>query len=166
MDRSNGRSSATCRICPCRGHWTKHVNNPYRFEDYDEWEDRTVDDLKKRYNEAESGKNQKEIMIANMEKHMEFLYTMVLTMVQQVKTSLNRLDEIALKANPLTEVEYIELLIKSEKQQGKDGYQQRIQYYEEVKKQAQLVRTVKMGEIPHDHTQKSSKRWWEKLKFW
>ena len=105
-------------------------------------------------------------MVANMEKHLEFLYTKVLEMVQEVKRSLNRLDEIALKANPLTEVEYIELLIESEKQQAKDGYQQRIQYYEEVKKQANLVRTVKAGGIPDDQTQKSSKYWWEKLKFW
>ena len=159
-------SDATCTVCPCRGHWTKHVNNPYRFEEYEEEEERTIEDLKKRYKDAESGKNEKETMVANMEKHLEFLYTKVLEMVQEVKRSLNRLDEIALKANPLTEVEYIELLIESEKQQAKDGYQQRIQYYEEVKKQANLVRTVKAGGIPDDQTQKSSKYWWEKLKFW
>ena len=63
-------------------------------------------------------------------------------MVRQVKDSLKCLDEIALKGNPLTVVKYIKLLIKNEEQQCEDGYQQRIQYYE-VKKHAQLVRTVK-----------------------
>jgi len=122
MDK-RGESDATCSICSCHGSWTKHVNNPYRYEEYEEEEERTVADLKKRYEEAMSGKTKAESMISNMENHLQFMYTKVLEMVHTIKKSLNRLGDIALKPNPLTEVEYIELLIQSEKDQAKDGQQ-------------------------------------------
>ena len=68
--------------------------------------------------------------IAYVERKLERLYREILAMVQHAKASLNHLAE----TNSLTEVDYIELLIESETQQCEDGYQQRIQCYEEVKK--------------------------------
>lgn len=101
-----------------------------------------MEDLKKRYEDAMDKKAATEIIISNMENHLQFIRTKVLQMVQTINQSLHRLDEIALKPNPLTEVEYIELLIQSEKQERKPGWQQRIEYYEEVKQQAMLLKTV------------------------
>lgn len=52
--------------------------------------------------------------------------------IQKVKTTqhcLKRLDEIALKPNPLTEIEYIEILIKSEERDATDGYKDRVAFY-------------------------------------
>ena len=176
---NGGVADAKCTICSCRGHWKRHVNNPYRFEDYEEEEVRTNEHLQKRYGAAVEGKNQKDIMIANMEKHLEFLHNKVLEMIQEIRKSLNRLDEIALRPNPLTEEEYIELLIQSEKDQARPGYKQRIQYYEEVKQQAMLVSKVKTQEGVAEISQSlrpdgigqatsttPNKHWWEFLKFW
>ena len=160
---NGGKANAKCRICTCRGPWTQHVNNPYCFEYYTEEEERTNEDLQQRYGEAVKGKTQLESIVANMEQHLQFLHEKVLEMIQKIRKSLSRLDEIALKANPLTEVEYIELLIQSEKDQAKPGYRQRMQYYEDVKQQALLVRTAKSDEILCNQT---GKHWWEKFKFW
>ena len=87
-----------------------------------------------------------------MEKSIKSLYTEVLEKVRHSKKSINKLHGTKL----LTKVEYIELLIKAEKQQGEDGYQQRIYYYEELKKQTPLVSTVEEGA-----RYESSKSWWE-----
>lgn len=166
MDK-RGESDATCSICSCHGSWTKHVNNPYRYEEYEEEEERTVADLKKRYEEAMSGKTKAESMISNMENHLQFMYTKVLEMVHTIKKSLNRLGDIALKPNPLTEVEYIELLIQSEKDQAKDGWQQRVQYYEEMKQQAMLLKAAaNEKEITKMLNKPPGKSWWERFKFW
>ena len=54
-----------------------------------------------------------------------------------------RLDEIALKPNPLTQVEYLELLIESEKRECKPGWKQRLRYIEEAKSQAEILSKVK-----------------------
>ena len=40
-------------------------------------------------------------------------------MSREAKEIMQRLDEIALKPNPLSEVEYIDLLIESERQEAK-----------------------------------------------
>ena len=56
---------------------------------------------------------------------------------------MQRLDKIALKQSPLTQVQHLDLLIEAEKQEGKPGYQSRIQIYEKAKKEAQILETAK-----------------------
>ncbi len=41
-----GSQNAKCRVCPGGCHWSRHFNNPYRFELYKEDEERTQDNLK------------------------------------------------------------------------------------------------------------------------
>ena len=113
-------------------------------------------------------------------------------MIKQAQHSVRRLDEIALKPNPLTEVEYIEVLIESEKRGAKPGYQQRINYYEEAKRQAEMLSRVKdenesqklmqklsrkgmnishyeeatMGLAKISLHQDTSQKWYSRFKFW
>ena len=162
-----GVKDAKCTVCPGRCHWTKHVILPYRFEEYEEEEERTIDDMKKRYEEAIEGKTMAESMIKNMEGHLQFMYGKVLEMIGTIKQSLSRLDETALKPNPLTEVQYIELLIQSEKDQAKQGWQQRVEYYKEMKQQAQLLKAATGPEQVAQMMQKQpAQKLSEKVKFW
>lgn len=48
----------------------------------------------------------------------------------------NRLKEIALRPDPLSTVEHIELMIKAEKMEGQPGYEQRIEMLNEFKRMA------------------------------
>ena len=135
----NGDSdTAICRVCPGKCTWRKHVNNPYYFELYQEDEVRTQDDLKRKYAEAVLGKIQVENMIGTIEDRLKKKNQFVLQMMSEVRNSSERLDEIALKPNPLTEVEYIDLLIESEKMEKKPGYLDRVKYYEQVRQSAQI----------------------------
>ena len=43
---NGGAASAKCRICPGTCSWKQHVNNPYYFRLYEDFEERTSDDLK------------------------------------------------------------------------------------------------------------------------
>ena len=129
-------NTASCRVCPGGCHWTDHVSNPYRFELYQEDEERTQEDLKHKYVRAKEGMVQVQAMIISQ------LDVHVMEMIGQVRQSTKRLGEIALKPNPLTEVEYIDLLIESEKQEAKPGYQARIKFFQDVRKRAQLATEV------------------------
>ena len=60
-------------------------------------------------------------------------------MINQIQKALAHLDSLALKPNPLTQIQHLDLLIKSEKQQARAGYQQRIQFYEQTKQQAIIM---------------------------
>ena len=143
---NGGVTNARCTVCTCHGHWTKHVNNPYYYEEYTEEEERTDKDLKAKYGKAVKGMSKVESMIHNIEHELQSLRESLCELIQNIRKSLSRLDEIALKANPLTEVEYIDLLIQSEEDQGKPGYQNRMKYYKEVRQQAELLKTVKTDE--------------------
>ena len=50
-----------------------------------------------------------------------------------------RLNEIALKSNPVFNVDHLQLLINSEKQQAEIGHLQRVKYLEEAKRQAKML---------------------------
>ena len=170
MDKRTGH----CRICTKNCIWSEHVNNPYRFEERKEKEKRTSKDLKQKYDDAVSGENKQRHMMDNMEKELKAMHTKVLTMIKQVQTRLQRLDEIALKPNPLTEVGFLETLIISEKQQAKKGWLERVKYFEAAKEQAIMLKSLNVQEIvermekipqepcsPGDET-----AWYNRFKYW
>ena len=138
-----------CKVCPCKCSWDTHVNNGYRIETHTVMEVRTYEHLKQRYDQAKSGKFAKENIIKKMEVELRELHQVVLSMVQEARRSLNRLKQIALKPDPLTEVEYIEILIESEKKTGGRGSKSRIQCLEKIRDNAQLVTSIELQEYPN-----------------
>ena len=113
-----GPKSARCTVCPGNCPWSQHVNASHRFEVYYEVETHTSDDLKKNLSEAIEGKNQVEnyyYMIASIKIELDILQVAIVGKVREAKRSLERPQQIALKPNPLDEIEYIDLLIKNEK---------------------------------------------------
>lgn len=86
-----------------------------------------------------------ETIIGERNKELQKIEDAVLYNVDQVCKSLQRLEEIELRPNPLTEVDYINLLIRSEEQQVKPGWQDRVKYLNDVKKIAQTIAKVKSG---------------------
>jgi len=82
-------------------------------------------------------------MMNSLEESLQKVHVQVLTKIKQAQKSIRRLDEIALKPNPLTEVDYIEVLIESEKTSANPGWKQRVKYYEEAKRQAEVLSKVK-----------------------
>ena len=66
-------------------------------------------------------------------------------MICEAQQILARLDEIALKPNPLYELDYIDLLIESEKKQCKPGHTKRLEYLQEARQSANLMYQLKEG---------------------
>lgn len=126
-----------CTVCGC--HWSQHANTPYIYESYTEVEEQTSQDLFEKYNIAVGAKNKTTKLRDGVKKEFIQIADDVLLMTEQVRVSLSRLDQIALKPNPLTSEEYLELLIQDEKNTKRNNWQQRVTYYEEAKKQAQFL---------------------------
>ncbi|XP_068700890.1 uncharacterized protein [Montipora foliosa] len=158
----------SCEVCPGHCHWKDHKNIPYLIEFETVEETRTSEDLKKKYETATEGKMKVKGMLAKLDETLQAMHTKVLTMIDQAQRSLFRLDEIALKPNPLSSEEHLQLLIESEKQTAKHGWKQRVQYYEEAKRHAQMlskVKDVKTAE-PKKKDEASGDRWYSRFKFW
>ena len=140
--RCGAMSNGYCRYCPGHCHWTSHSNIPFRFVWSTENETRTNHDLKKKCEVAKSGKVDVEATIKKFETKLEELQTTVFSKIQQATQSIKRLEEIALKPNPLDELKYIDLLIQSEEDQQKPGYKSRVAQYQNIRKNAQLMKKV------------------------
>ena len=139
MRSGRGTLNAECGVCPKKCSWKVHKNNPYRFELYHEYVTKTSDELKTRYESAMSSKEQLECVIKKMKKELDTMNTAVLRKMEQARRSVQRLQEIALKPNYLTEVEYIDLIIETEKREHKPRWMDRVKALEGVRQQAEIV---------------------------
>ena len=151
-----GPDSANCTVCPGNCHWSQHTNASFRYELYYEVEVQTSDDLKKNLSDALEGKSQIEATINDIERELDMLQRAIVGMVKEAKQSLERLQEIALKPNPLSETEYIDLLIKTEKHEKSLGFTERIKAFEVIKTMVQ-----EQGVVGGEKKIKSS--WWKQI---
>ena len=139
-----------CTVCPQKCFWDKHRNTPHWFEVQEVTVKKTLNELKKRYEDAMSGKATKEKIVSIIRSEIVERYRQVFLMIRTAKQILQRLDEIALRPNPLSEVEYIDLLIQAEQQQHEEGFLGRIECLRTVRQQAVLLSTVNTGQIFED----------------
>ena len=137
-----GSKDTTCRQCPKKCIWNAHVNNPYIFELYQEMETITLYKLKAVHDTATINKEKIESVMEKMDGEVEEMGQAVLQNIKQVRQSLQRLQEIALRPDPLTEVEYIDILIESERLEVRPGWIKRVKTLQEVRKKAELLSTV------------------------
>lgn len=113
--------------------WQYHVNDSFYFDTFTEKEQRTYEGLKKKYNESINQKQQMVKTISKLEKEAD-------STKQQLNRHLRCLNEIALRPNPLRDLEYIDLLIESEKRQAGSGYEKRIQYLQKARYDAEVMK--------------------------
>ena len=144
MSNNSGSQYATCGVCPGRCSWRNHACNSYRFELYEGTETRTSNELKARYESAKSGKEKVEAMITKMEEKLQEMDQAILQRTEQAKQSIQHLQEIALKPdhNSVHVVEYIDLIIESEKQEARPGWSERVSALLDIRKHAETLLSV------------------------
>ena len=141
------KKNTTCTICPGKCSWTVHKNTPYRYEFYETEEIQTRKELLKEFQVAESSRNETAALIDNINQRIRKTDDIIEQMLQQARYSLLRLQEIALKPNPMTQAEYIDLLIESEKRECKLGWEDRVKGLEDAKEKALMITKVEKGDV-------------------
>ncbi|XP_051899675.1 uncharacterized protein LOC127585959 [Pristis pectinata] len=152
MDRDGN-----CKVCPQKCVWSVHFNQKYRFVYKTKKEKRTYKELKEKYEKACGEKMTAQKVIETLQIELTEVRNAVLELIQQLSQSIGRLEEIALRPNPLSTPAYIDLLIQSEKEEAKSGFMERIQALGEVKKQAILIEQVANGELSIDELKQNTK---------
>ena len=166
MQSDRGTQNAECGVCPQKCSWRVHKNNPKLYQEY---ETRTSKELRKRYESAMSNKEQLEGVIEYMKKELDTLNMAVFRKLEQARRSIEHLQQIALKPNYLTEVEYIDLLIETEKCEAKPRWLDRVKALEGVGQQAMIVSELMKN--PKGQQQNvfsveetaQDKSWWKKI---
>ena len=184
MDKLTGE----CRICPRKCYWSEHKNCPYLIKYAAVTETRTVEDLKKKYHKTVKEKATSKKVIKLLEKYLQKVHVEALTMIKKAQQSLRRLDDIALKPIPSTQVDYLEMLIESENREAKSGWKQRVKYLEVAKGHAETLSKIKDEKESQNLIKKLSKdvdvqeeeeardameklslsgdKWYHRFKFW
>lgn len=133
-----------CTVCESKCHWTQHANTPYIFSYETHNVTKTYEEKLKMYQKAGEGKVTHEQVIKRMTEEIEELSDFIEDMMEQVNDCNNTLKSIALRPNPLTMVEHIDLMIEAEKMEKKDGFQERIKVLQNYHKKATIGTTVSM----------------------
>ena len=143
MDANKGPPS--CRYCTNRCPWDKHKNMPYIIEYSTIEKEVTIDDIKRRYEKAEGEKMNKEQVITKVQDDIDAVEAQIKANLSEITVSLERLNEIALRTNHLSQLEYLDLLIQSEKDQGKRGWKKRVQGLQVFRDKAQALYNIAQG---------------------
>lgn len=143
MDSTIGNGqSACCTVCSGNCSWKVHKNTREKFELRYRTKEKTSEDLLQKFNVAASGKSRVQKMIKSHAHKLREEHAKLHALIEEARQCLEILNEIALKPNPLTQVDYIQLLIESEQRQAKDGWHDRVNYLEKTKDQAALLTIV------------------------
>ncbi|XP_072115057.1 uncharacterized protein [Mobula birostris] len=131
-----------CKVCPNKCGMGHHSRERYKYVYEKVKKKKTLGDIKKKYEKACGEKITQEKIMEELKQEFEGVQNAVLELIVQLSQSIRRLEEVALRPNPLSTPAYIDLLIQSEKDEGKPGYMERIQSLTMVKEQAVLMEQV------------------------
>uniref|UniRef100_A0A671WFE2 Uncharacterized protein n=1 Tax=Sparus aurata TaxID=8175 RepID=A0A671WFE2_SPAAU len=139
-------SDGNCTECKGKCHWSVHFNQKYRWDYQEVTEKQTKTKLKEKYLKAKGAKASDEELFDEMKSEYDRVQADVMKLMEKSASCLNRLKDIALKPNPLSTPDYIDLLIEGEKSECKPGWQQRVEHLTAVREQAEFMAKVERGE--------------------
>uniref|UniRef100_A0A8C1R0U4 Fibronectin type-III domain-containing protein n=2 Tax=Cyprinus carpio TaxID=7962 RepID=A0A8C1R0U4_CYPCA len=150
LEQHMAMKDGMCTVCPGKCDWDVHFNQKYKWDYVPEKRKETYRDLKKRFEDAHGQVMSKEKIFEELENELMVVQDIVAELIKRSQKSSERLQEIALKPNPLSIPDYIDLMIESEKQEAKPGFEDRIQSLMEVRKKAEIIIKVSTGRVLPD----------------
>ncbi|CAL1607149.1 unnamed protein product [Knipowitschia caucasica] len=134
-------SDGNCTKCPGKCIWSDHHNQKYRWEYNEVTEMTTVDWLKERYQQGTEEGPTTEGLVVILQKKYQLAGSRLSRIIQEATAAVNRLGEIALRPNPLSPPDYIDMMIESEKSQRNPGWRQRVKGLEEQKEEDRWLKS-------------------------
>lgn len=130
-----------CTECPKNCNWQQHANVPHIFKWYTEKVKKTYAEMKDKYQQANHKKMSQKDVLKEMDEEIKILETGIQLKIDEITKYGNRLKEIALRPDPLSTVQYIELMIESEMREKKSGFNKRVEILHGFKKRADIGKT-------------------------
>ncbi|XP_039592071.1 uncharacterized protein LOC120515276 [Polypterus senegalus] len=135
-----------CTVCPGKCVWSVHSNQQHRFIYETKKVKKTYDELKKKFEKAKGEKMTTEQVFERLQHELDVVEEKLRKLIEVSHDCIKQLEEIALRPNPLSTPEYIELLIQAEEQEAKPGWMERVKSLQEVKKKAVIIEKLSRNE--------------------
>lgn len=133
--------NGSCKVCPSKCNWKRHQVNNYRWVYKESKTKHTLQQLKDRFQTASKAINSVQDLITKFKEYDDCKEYLVMT-IDLATQAINRLKEIALKPNPLSALQYIELIIETEKSEARPEWEKRCKTFESIKENAQIKETL------------------------
>jgi len=139
-------SAGYCRICPNKCFWSSHANQTYRYEYVLEKQKSSSDQLRRKYDRLLEKKLSAQDLIDALEQDLKTIQGDVLHLVKTAAHCIHRLEEIALRPNPCSTPEYIDMMVNAELQEKREGYKERVKSLQHVRQLAELTQKIRNKE--------------------
>ena len=134
--------SGNCTACPNECKSNSHSRQNHRYKYSIEKITRTKDVIEQRYKDATGKTKTTQEMIMNLEDDLNKVNEDIYRLIARSCTCIKRLNEIALIKNPLNIVDYIGLMIQTEKNDAAPGWTTRIQKLQDIRQNAEIISEI------------------------
>ncbi|BFU18677.1 hypothetical protein conserved [Entamoeba histolytica] len=129
-----------CKVCGCPS--SEHVNESRKYEYVIEKKEETKEEVFERYNEGKKGVANAEAMLKKLEEEFYKIQMDCRDKQQEIVECVNTLSEIALNNKVTSSNEYLDMLIQTENDEKKPGYEARIEGYKKLKKANEMIEDI------------------------
>ncbi|KZR97586.1 Uncharacterized protein APZ42_007448 [Daphnia magna] len=134
-----------CKVCPGKCAFEDHSNEYTIWMYVQEEETRTLYDIRKKYDDAMEKTLSAEELKNALQGEAEQLKLEIIKAMDEITRCSNHLKKIALRGDPLSTPEYINLMLENEKKEKKPGHRERIKILKDLLKKAKLTKDVTDG---------------------
>lgn len=149
--------SGSCTVCNKHCPWDSHKNARYilKYETYKV--KKTYKDMKEKYEQAKGLKMNHDVLIAELNSGVKELFNYVKHMMEEIKRSKSRLNEIALRPDPLSTIEHLDLMIQAEEMESRSGFKDRIKVLQKYREMALVDEKVEKFSRTYESTEQNIK---------
>ncbi|CAG2211568.1 unnamed protein product [Mytilus edulis] len=134
----------SCMECPKGCHWSEHHNTPFVIKWFKRKVTKRYEDMKRKYEEATQKTLTQEQVLDEMNQDITKQEQGIQVMLVFISKLTNRLKEIALRPDPFSTVEYIDIMISSEEMEKKSGFEGRINALKKCRQRVQYGDSVQI----------------------
>ncbi|KAI7789383.1 hypothetical protein IRJ41_018493, partial [Triplophysa rosa] len=135
-----------CVVCPENCHSSEHSKENTMWTYETKIEKKTIKELMDNFMKAQKKFLGSRQMLDALEDEFHVIEDKLMKLIKMSSECLRRLDEIALKPKSLSTAEYLEILIKTEEEEKKAGFEDRITGLKKMKKESLILEKIARGE--------------------
>ena len=135
-----------CRVCPGKCSWKKHANQGFVYDVELKDAEINVANIRRRYEKEVGRKLTPEEVTKQFEDEINEIEDETKKLIQQATSCIGRLEAIALRPDPLTTSDYIDVLIATERARPTNGWKKRVEYLMRLKGQAEFMKEISSAE--------------------
>ena len=104
------------------------------------------DQIKEKYGKLKAEKLTVEQTVQCLEKDLQDIENKVLENVETVASCIRELERIALRQDPLTTTQHIDLMIAAEQQEKTPGFKERVESLRKLRQKADITDRIRTGQ--------------------